>query len=118
MTCMSIAEATPWIIASVTTIGAVASAALAFRNNASGVKNDVINTYEKRVKQLEEAVEELSTKIDDLTKKLDKSESERSQYLAILQGQNPEVKGYMERTEKMLIEIHGAVMPQTVTPTE
>lgn len=96
-------------------LSAVAMGFYAFRNSASSVKNDVINTYEKRVKQLENSVEELMTKVDEMKTMLEKSEAERMKAQDILNLRNPEFEQYMAVTLKMLTEIHGAVMPQTVS---
>lgn len=112
---MSTTEVAAITVAVITSIGGIASAIYAFRNNASGIKNDVINTYEKRVKQLEDAVEELTTKVDEMKTLLEKSENARLSAEQILQGRNPELDKFMTITLQMLTDIHGAVMPQTVS---
>ena len=111
---MSPTEIAAIIVAFFSTIGTIASLIYAFRNNASGMKNDIIDTYETRMEQLEGDLEKLAAKVDELKILLEKSEADRVKAESILQGRNPELDKYMTLTLQLLTDIHGAVMPQTV----
>src|SRR4051812_41405862 len=113
---MSTPEMTALGIAGLSLFGNVAQLVYGFRNNSSSVKNDIIETQDKRMSQMEGDIKTLTAKVDELTIKLDHSESERIKYLEILQGKDAQMNDYMKRSEKLLVEIHGAVMPRTVQP--
>ena len=114
---MSTTEIAAVCVAVVSFLGAACTAFIAFRNNSSGMKNDIIKTYETRMEQLEADVEKLTTKVDELKILLEKSEADRMKAESILQGRNPELDKYMTLTLQLLTDIHGAVMPQTVAKT-
>lgn len=107
------------IFAYATGIGGVFSALAmglySFRNNASGIKNDIISTYETRLAQMDKDIRDLKTSLDEMKTKFDVSEKNREHAYEILQGRNPELDKYMDLTLKMLTDIHGAVMPQIVS---
>lgn len=113
---MPTSEIVAYSVAIVSVLSAIASAVLSFRNTATGMKDDIIQTYEKRLAQMDKDIKDLTKKVDDLTTNLALSENNRKAAEAILQGRNPELDGYMARTEKMLTEVHAAVLPQTVSP--
>lgn len=106
------------VVAIASSLGTIATVVYSFRNSASGIKNDIISTYETRLSQMDTDIRSLTRKVDELTVKLDKSETERKQYLEILQGKNPELERFMEIAMKMLTDIHGAVMPSTHIPAK
>lgn len=112
---MTTSEISSWGITVIACIGAVASALYGFKNNSSSVKNDIIATYEKRMGLMEEDLEKLKTDLAQVKTLLEKSEADRKAAEAILQGRNPELEKYMTITLQMLTDIHGAVMPQTVS---
>lgn len=111
---MSPTEIGAVIVASVTTISAIASFIYAARKDASGMKNDIIATYEKRMKLMEEDIESVKKKLDEVKELLKQSENARLSAEAILQGRNPELDKYMTLSMQLLTDVHGAVMPQTV----
>lgn len=85
-------------VAIASVMGAIATAFFSFRHSASGIKNDVITAYEKRVKQLEDDVESLTRKIDEVKAMLVKRENELDVITKVLQGKNPEAVAYMEES--------------------
>ena len=113
---MTYTEIVSVIVASVAALGGIASAIYAFRSSTNSVKNDIIATYEKRMKLMEEDIESMKKKLDEVHLMLDKSEEDRKKAEAILQGRNPELDRFMALSLKLLTEIHGAVLPQTVIP--
>lgn len=116
MTCMTTTEIIAVGTATISAIGCVATVIYSFKNSASTTKNDIIATYEKRMKLMEEDIEAMKKKLTEVGDMLQKSEEDRKKAEAILQGRNPELDRYMALTLKLLTEIHGAVLPQTVTP--
>lgn len=88
-----------------------------FRDSSKSVKNDIIETYEKRLKQVDDAIEELTAKLDEMSVKFDKSEADRKRAEDTLNLRNPEFERYMTQSLQLLIEIHSAVSPQKVAPT-
>lgn len=103
------------IIAIATAIGAIGTLVYSMRNNAGGVKNDIIKTYETRMTQMRTDLDQMQKDLAEVKTLLETSERERKAALEILQGRNPELDKYMSLTLQMLTDIHGAVMPQTVS---
>lgn len=97
---LSIPSMTPAEI--ISAIVAIASIVYAFSKNASGIKNDVINAYEKRVKQLETDVCDLVRQVQEVKEMLNKRESELKIVTELLQGRNPEFTLFLSRTTMML----------------
>lgn len=111
---MSPTEVAAIAVAVCSVIGTIASLAYAFRNNASGIKNDIIKTYETRLDQMRDDLDKVQEDLKEVKALLEKSEEERLKAVAILQGRNPEFDKYMALSLQLLTDIHGAVMPQTV----
>ena len=101
-------------VACVTSAGALATLAYSLRSKASGMKDDIIETYEKRLAQIDTDMKALKAELKLMNEKFDKSEADRKKAEEILQGRNPELDRYMALTLKMLTDIHGTIMPQTV----
>lgn len=62
---MSATEISVLIIAALSVIGNIAQSIYNFRNNASGIKNDIINTYETRLAQVEQANKDFQTQLTE-----------------------------------------------------
>ena len=114
---MSPTEIAAIAVALCSAVGTIASLAYAFRNNASGIKNDIIKTYETRLDQMREDLDKMQDDLKEVKALLEKSEESRKAAESILQGRNPELDKYMTITLQLLTDIHGAVMPQTVSKT-
>lgn len=114
---MSPTEIVALVIAVILGICNVMQFIYGFRNNATSVKNDIIETYEKRLKQVDDSIEELTKKLDDMSAKFDKSEADRKRAEDTLNLRNPEFERYMAQSLQLLIEIHSSVSPQKVSPT-
>lgn len=91
---------------------AVASAIYAFSKNASNIKNDVINAYEKRVKQLEEVTVVMQDRMKELESQAHSKDERIKMMEAVLQGRNPEMVQaiqlmtvHMQTTTKILDNI-------------
>jgi len=96
------AEQIAIIVSIISVIGAITTAIYAFSQSSSSVKNDVINTYEKRVKQLEEDMTIQTMKMDDILRKmkdlqeiLTKREAELKVVTDLLQGRDPQMQSFM-----------------------
>ena len=95
MILMSTTEIVSIAIAIITSMGAIATAAYAFSDKSRSIKNDVINTYEKRVKQLENDMDVVLKKLDEVKSILEKRETELKTVTEILQGRNPQMDGFI-----------------------
>lgn len=100
---MSPTELAAVVVATVSVVGAVATVIVSFRNSASSVKNDIIDTYETRLKQVEGEVAKLTVELKETNGKLKLATD-------ILQGRNPELEKYMAISLKMLSEIHENIL--------
>lgn len=88
---------------------AIASGIYAFSKNASSIKNDVINAYETRVKQLEQGLGDMSKRMKELEMQSHAKDDRIKMMEAVLQGRNPEMiqaiqlmNKHMEATSKIL----------------
>lgn len=104
------------IVSAIVAIGAVATMIYNLRNNAGGVKNDIIKTYETRLNQMRTDLDQMQKDMAEVKTLLETSERERKAALDTLNLRNPEFERYMELSLKLLTDIHGAVMTQTVSP--
>lgn len=93
---MTTTEVASVIVAIISVIGAGASAFFAFSQNRRSIKNDIINDYEKRMKQVEKDLETTNTKLTEIKALLDKREGELKTITDVLQGRNPEMTMFME----------------------
>lgn len=62
---MTTTELSVLVLAGVSVIGNIAQSIYSFRNSASGIKNDIINTYETRLAQVEQANKDFQTQLTD-----------------------------------------------------
>lgn len=97
---MTTTELIAVIVAIVSCIGAVSTVLYSFRNNASGIKNDIIKTYETRLTQMEDDMEAMKKKLSEIKTLLDRREGELKTITDVLQGRNPEMTAFMDTMTK------------------
>lgn len=84
------------------------------KDASAAAKNDIIMTYEKRMKLMEEDLQDVKSELVVIKVLFEKSEADRIRAENMLNLRNPEFDKYMTLTLKLLTDIHGAVMSQTV----
>lgn len=99
---MSRIELISLIITLSSIIGAISTAFYSFGARRRNIKNDIINDYETRMKQLELEMELTNKKLGEIKTMLDKREGELKIITDVLQGKNPETIIFMRRTTIMI----------------